>query len=369
MSTGVKLLFIAVGFFIFGLISVHTSLVPGGAATVPRYFEQLAMQELQADGQDWARVEISGLRAVVTGQASSELERQRALDILRRQQGGFVAWRPAITEVVDDVEIIPVMAPYRLTAVTDDQGKWSIRGAVPSRAARQTLLDNLEALRPRSEELTAELEIAAGEPENGNWLDAVNHGLTVLDRLRSGKVEIIDTRILVSGIAPTAESRNLIMQFALNAPDGFTTAVNVSSLGRETVRVPEDDCQSRVQRIARSERIDFTFDSADLSPDSAEALNAVVRLIRRCNPPLVRVEGHTDAIGDPLYNLELSQRRADSVREFFLAAGLASDRVIAEGFGASQPIGDNATLEGRRANRRIDFVFVDSSPSSSEAAP
>jgi outer membrane protein OmpA-like peptidoglycan-associated protein len=67
------------------------------------------------------------------------------------------------------------------------------------------------------------------------------------------------------------------------------------------------------------------------------------------------IEGHTDSQGNEAVNAELSSARAESVRAALVAKGVAADRLTAVGFGESQPIADNATTEGRAANRRVVF--------------
>ncbi|WP_308437952.1 OmpA family protein [Comamonas sp. JC664] len=72
----------------------------------------------------------------------------------------------------------------------------------------------------------------------------------------------------------------------------------------------------------------------------------------------VRVEGHTDNRGNPDYNLDLSQRRADAVVHYLMSKGVARERLEAKGFGPAQPIADNDTTAGRAKNRRVEFKIV-----------
>src|SRR4029079_3599171 len=78
------------------------------------------------------------------------------------------------------------------------------------------------------------------------------------------------------------------------------------------------------------------------------------------NPTLkVEIQGHTDSQGREKTNLKLSQRRADSVRNYLIKkAGITSDRMTATGYGATVPIADNRTAEGRAQNRRVEFVIT-----------
>ena len=73
----------------------------------------------------------------------------------------------------------------------------------------------------------------------------------------------------------------------------------------------------------------------------------------------VRVEGHTDSRGPEVFNLQLSRRRAASVRNFLVDQGVAPDRLTSDGYGKEQPIASNRTRAGRAKNRRVDFIILD----------
>ncbi|HET7720697.1 MAG TPA: OmpA family protein, partial [Acidimicrobiales bacterium] len=76
----------------------------------------------------------------------------------------------------------------------------------------------------------------------------------------------------------------------------------------------------------------------------------------------VSIEGHTDGTGTPEGNLDLSQRRSESVRRWLTENGVAAERLEAKGFGDSRPIASNKTSRGRSENRRVEFNIVDPAP-------
>ena len=75
-------------------------------------------------------------------------------------------------------------------------------------------------------------------------------------------------------------------------------------------------------------------------------------------PGTLRVEGHTDNTGSAGINESLSRRRAEAVRAALIQRGVAPGRIIAAGYGSAQPLGDNATEDGRAMNRRIEIRIV-----------
>jgi outer membrane protein OmpA-like peptidoglycan-associated protein len=115
---------------------------------------------------------------------------------------------------------------------------------------------------------------------------------------------------------------------------------------------------------------DVLFDtgSATLKPGAREKL-ARVSGILLAHPELkVQVEGHTDSVGDEDYNQRLSENRADSVRSYLVAQGIASGAVTTKGFGKGQPIASNDTAAGRQQNRRVELVVAGETIGSSAAA-
>ena len=103
----------------------------------------------------------------------------------------------------------------------------------------------------------------------------------------------------------------------------------------------------------------FANDSAVIRPVYEPELNNAVQVLRE-NPAMrIRVLGHTDSNGPEAYNQALSERRANSVRDYLVGGGIAAGRIEAVGKGESNPIASNATPEGRAENRRINFEVLD----------
>ena len=107
--------------------------------------------------------------------------------------------------------------------------------------------------------------------------------------------------------------------------------------------------------------INFDFDSAKISSESISLLDEFGKALRRGLPDaVVMITGHTDNKGTNDYNQKLSERRAQSVVEYLITShGINSDRMIAKGFGETQPIADNDTELNRFKNRRVEFVRIE----------
>ncbi len=115
--------------------------------------------------------------------------------------------------------------------------------------------------------------------------------------------------------------------------------------------------EARGMVITLSGSVLFTSAKADLLPAAQLKLNDVANALIKEDPnSKIVVEGHTDSQGGVPYNQDLSQRRAQSVRDYLVSRGIASDRVTAQGFGSSRSIADNTSAEGRANNRRVEIV-------------
>ena len=100
----------------------------------------------------------------------------------------------------------------------------------------------------------------------------------------------------------------------------------------------------------------FDFNKYTLKPEARERLAKISGIIEAYPSLKLQVEGHTDSIGSDEYNLQLSEKRADSVRAYLVSNGVTPDSVTAQGFGKADPVADNSTSQGRKLNRRVDMI-------------
>jgi outer membrane protein OmpA-like peptidoglycan-associated protein len=110
-------------------------------------------------------------------------------------------------------------------------------------------------------------------------------------------------------------------------------------------------------RIQLKDAVYFDTAKATIQARSFKLLDQVAKILKE-HPELERVviEGHTDNAGKPEANLKLSQRRAESVRNYLIKKGVEPQRLEAKGFGQERPIADNKTAKGRATNRRVEFI-------------
>ena len=108
-----------------------------------------------------------------------------------------------------------------------------------------------------------------------------------------------------------------------------------------------------------SDSMQFNFDNATLRPENRELLSKIVGILLTSKNYGIYVYGHTDDIGSEEYNLDLSERRAQTVRDYLTENGIAPEIITSRGFGKSRPIVPDTNAEARAENRRVEIGIVD----------
>jgi outer membrane protein OmpA-like peptidoglycan-associated protein len=126
---------------------------------------------------------------------------------------------------------------------------------------------------------------------------------------------------------------------------------------RSQTHLSETDLRRELETTGRAILyVDFAFNRAQLLPDAMPVIQEVVSVMKTSPDWKLDVDGHTDGIGSADYNQRLSEARAAAVVASLTAAGIDAERLKPAGFGASQPIADNSSAQGRAENRRVELV-------------
>jgi outer membrane protein OmpA-like peptidoglycan-associated protein len=168
--------------------------------------------------------------------------------------------------------------------------------------------------------------------------------------------------------AQTMDGRSLDLAYAAPVDLLFTTKdlkFTVIDMGGKTqdLQVKETATEIRIELAAD---VLFDFDKATIKPEAASALHTVAGIIQdKGKNRSVRVDGHTDSKGGDAYNQKLSERRAESVKQWLSQKeGLGDVKMTTQGFGAKKPVAPNAKPdgsddpEGRQKNRRVEIVLA-----------
>ena len=183
-------------------------------------------------------------------------------------------------------------------------------------------------------------------------------------------VEDINTGELIA----TAKSNSISGEYLVVLPSGRNYSVSANKEGyffySNKFEVPEASKYEEIEKditlkpIEKGARvvlnnIFFETGKATLTQESYIELGKAVALLNANRKMIVEVGGHTDNVGSDDANMKLSHERAKSVRDYLVKAGISSERLEAKGYGETQPVAENETEEGRKANRRTEFVILE----------
>ena len=164
-------------------------------------------------------------------------------------------------------------------------------------------------------------------------------------------VDVQGQFVVLEGVAPDYVAKDLAFENAqaVFGVTGVDNQIDVLAAG--------ENCQQVLNQYLSNEQILFRTGRDELSPSSFELLDMLAMTVRTCDAH-IEIAGHTDNKGDSEINEELSQRRAEAVRDHLVKRGAAKNQLTARGYGESRPIADNGTREGRERNRRIEFRVI-----------
>jgi len=168
-----------------------------------------------------------------------------------------------------------------------------------------------------------------------------------------------------AGAAIGKATGNTAMGAILGAFVGGAAGVYIGNyMDKQAAEMEQDLEGATITRVG--EGIKVTFDSgllfdvsrADVSAPARTNLENLAVILQKYPDTDILIEGHTDATGSEEFNLTLSQQRAQAIANQLAALGVSSSRFTIMGYGESQPIADNATVDGRTQNRRVELAIM-----------
>lgn len=237
-------------------------------------------------------------------------------------------------------------------ATRDASGLVTLEGEAPDDPSRTRLVDTARQIYAGSS-IADHMKIVGASPEP--WMSATRIALEQLARLRRGDVSISAKQLTIKGATDNEQvAKDIRSVLSTDLPPGFkgTDAITVMTAEEKAA----DSCQSLMRQTTAKGMINFERAKADLTPDSTQTLKDLVEIANECPAFSIQIEGHTDAEGTNERNQKLSDRRAQAVADFLARNGVDAKRLTTVGYGATRPVAENATEEGRAKNRRIEFT-------------
>ncbi len=169
---------------------------------------------------------------------------------------------------------------------------------------------------------------------------------------------------VIGGIVGKQAGNTLVGAIVGAAVGGAAGAYIGNYMDKQAEEMKQDIDGAKIERVG--EGIKITFDSgilfdvnkATLKPVAMDNLNKLAQILNKYPDTNILIEGHTDATGSEEYNLELSEKRAQSVSNYLASLNVDPTRFTIMGYGESQPIATNETVEGRAQNRRVDLAIM-----------
>jgi outer membrane protein OmpA-like peptidoglycan-associated protein len=192
------------------------------------------------------------------------------------------------------------------------------------------------------------------------------------------KADLADVRAQMAADRQQQESAQVQLQ-ALKDQQVKTTSAELSTTRQQLAAAEQDKAEAdrraqqaaadlaRIASVKQDQRglvitlsggVLFASAKSDLLPEAQVKLGEVADVLsKQDKESKILVQGYTDSQGALSFNQDLSQRRADTVRNYLVSHGIASDRITAQGLGPSNPVVDNSTAEGRANNRRVEIIL------------
>ena len=298
-----------------------------------------ASEALQDNAYDWASIETHnrGRQVLVTGSPPNQENLDQALSLVDDAWGVY-----SVTHNGEILAAPELVDPTVGVSIAEETVRLS--GTVASEAQSEALAVKAKQTFPGFKIVN---NISVGENiKNLPGLGFMN-GLRVFEEPTKIDAMLNGSDLKLSGYVPSKTSLDSTLT---GLRDNFNGRVE------SNLKVNRSFCDTVVSNAQRAGKINFQTGKAVISPTSYDLLNSIASAVKRCPEVIYEVSGHTDSTGNAALNLKLSERRAASVVDYLVSAGLPAEQLKATGYGADRPIASNETEEGRSNNRRIEFT-------------
>lgn len=224
-----------------------------------------------------------------------------------------------------------------------------VEGVVPNQATKQAILSKMRSVYGQYQVVDKIQVRAVSAPSD--WSNTVTQAISPdLKKVSQGKLTVQGTQVQLSGkISNPNELQPLVQQYQslIPSPYRFTQQLQINQAEQ---RIVDDTLKNRI--------IEFESGSSVLTESGKAILNEMATALNKVGNKKVKIIGHTDSSGDASKNLKLSQERAEAVKTYLISKNIAATNLSSAGLGSTKPVADNATPEGRRKNRRIEFEVL-----------
>ena len=273
-------------------------------------------------GASWAKLAIDGRDLTLRGRAPDETTRAEIIAIVRDVWG--------VRSVSDKTTLIPVATPF-IWKVSKPAPQISLSGAVPSAPIRAEIAR--EARRVLGENIQDGSDLGRGAP-GGPWENAARIGLAQIAMLNHGEAVLNDTRLVVSGQAPSAAIAFQVRRaLARDMPEGFSARAEISTPRPRPIErlAGLAQCQAALDKAARTSHAWFEAGAPFLEVAAYRHLDAAALTARQCDAYSIQITGTSNEAGDVKRDHTIGRIQAMTVRDYLVAAGTRESAITAVG--------------------------------------
>ena len=209
----------------------------------------------------------------------------------------------------------------------------------------------------KAERLKSEAEARAREAEQSRLL-----ALSEAEKAERSKREAEQSRLAALSEAEKAErskkeAEQARLEAEAKAREAEQTRAEIDQFLRELSELQGKMTERGI--VLTMSDVLFAFGKAELASGAVRNVDKLAEFLEKHPERNVLIEGHTDSVGSDEFNLTLSQKRADAVKETLVAKGVSPDRLLTKGYGKQFPVASNETDSGRQLNRRVEVVILE----------
>jgi OOP family OmpA-OmpF porin len=296
---------------------------------------------------------FDGRKGILSGSVASQDLKEKAGELAQKYWG--------VRTIDNQIEIpveVSAQAPADEFAVLKGYqlgDKFLLTGNVPDDLTRTRLIQQAEEVFGSgnvADQLSVRsgIKMPAGFDDDYTYFLGVNRSKAIGFAAEKGTFILKDT--VPDELAKFGQTEKMSTELAAVQDKIGVQTPSAESSPKAT---PNADLQQQLDELFRLSVIEFNTASAALTEPSKKILDQAAELLNRFPESKVEIQGHTDSIGRADANMRLSDARALAVYQYLIAKGVATERLLAKGYGDRQPIADNSTQQGRQRNRRVVF--------------
>jgi OmpA-OmpF porin, OOP family len=260
------------------------------------------------------------------------------------------------------------LSQSRTTAVTQatlhasvEQGSLVLRGSLPNERSKATILEQAHAVAAKTRMRVIDQFIVDKQVKAAVWVDTVPQLLPILGLMVERGSIIIDGRSLVVNghVAGHREKAEVLQAMAPAIRAGLRIedrVVVTPATSSSSAAVPLSALQLLLNQVLAKSSIEFEPKSATMTTKGQMVLDQIIILLRRSPDTPIEIAGHTDSTGEAEYNMQLSRRRAEAVKQYLTNHGL-TNRFTTIGYGSTRPLSHGRQQSGLQQSERIELLM------------